>query len=92
MSLRKATNAAEVWRVAVLPNTSPVLVLKAAYSDSVPCLKYSKPWRSARPGDSGRTGPVALDSVWVLAIHGATSRRSRSLIGWYRRPLAVQSA
>jgi len=25
-----------VWRAAVLPSTSPVLVLKAAYNDSVP--------------------------------------------------------
>jgi hypothetical protein len=30
MSVRKATNSAEVWRAAVLPNTSPVLVLNAA--------------------------------------------------------------
>jgi hypothetical protein len=39
-SARKATNSAEVWRVAVLPSTSPVLVLIAAYSDNgdnVPC-------------------------------------------------------
>ena len=35
MSVRNATNSAEVWRAAVLPSTSPVLVLKAAYSDSV---------------------------------------------------------
>jgi hypothetical protein len=26
----------EVWRVAVLPKTSPVLVLNAAYNESVP--------------------------------------------------------
>ena len=30
MSVRKATNSAEVCRSAVLPSTSPVLVLKAA--------------------------------------------------------------
>ena len=36
MSMRKATNSADVCRAAVLPSTSPVLVLKAAYSDSVP--------------------------------------------------------
>ena len=34
--MRKATNSAEVWREAVLPNTSPVWVLKAAYKESVP--------------------------------------------------------
>ena len=37
MSARNATNCAEVWCCAVLPNTSPVLVLKAAYNGSVPC-------------------------------------------------------
>jgi hypothetical protein len=36
MSARNATNSAEVCRVAVLPNISPVLVLNAAYNDSVP--------------------------------------------------------
>src|SRR5262252_423038 len=36
MSVRKATNSDEVCRAAVLPSTSPVLVLNAAYSDSVP--------------------------------------------------------
>jgi hypothetical protein len=36
MSARKATNSAEVCRAAVLPSTSPVLVLSAAYRDSVP--------------------------------------------------------
>ena len=35
-SVRKATNSAEVWRAAVLPNTSPVLVLNAAYRERVP--------------------------------------------------------
>jgi hypothetical protein len=34
--VRNATNSAEVWRAAVLPSTSPVLVLKAAYKESVP--------------------------------------------------------
>lgn len=48
----------DVWLVAVLPKTSPVLVLKAAYSESVPCRKYSKPYRSARPGVSGSTGSL----------------------------------
>lgn len=43
MSLRRDTSSAEVWRAAVLPSTSPVLVLKVAYRDSVLCLKYSKP-------------------------------------------------
>src|ERR1700745_2377581 len=37
MSARKATNSAEVCRAAVLPSTSPVLVLNAAYRDNVPC-------------------------------------------------------
>src|SRR6266446_4809597 len=36
MSVRNATNSAEVCRAAVLPRTSPVLVLKAAYSKTVP--------------------------------------------------------
>ena len=36
MSVRNATNSAEVWGVAVLPNTSPVLVLKAAYNGNPP--------------------------------------------------------
>src|SRR5215831_5985542 len=33
---QKATNSAEVWRAVVLPSTSPVLVLNAAYRDNVP--------------------------------------------------------
>ena len=33
---QKATNSAEVWRAVVLPSTSPVLVLNAAYTDNVP--------------------------------------------------------
>jgi len=37
MSVRRATNSAELSRAAVLPSTSPVLVLKATHSDSVPC-------------------------------------------------------
>jgi len=37
MSVRKATNSAEVCSSAVLPMTSPVFVLKAAYRDKVPC-------------------------------------------------------
>jgi hypothetical protein len=36
MSVRNATNSADVWRVAVFPSTSPVFVLNAAYSESVP--------------------------------------------------------
>ena len=35
-SVRNATNSAEVCRCAVLPNTSPVFVLNAAYRDNVP--------------------------------------------------------
>src|SRR5215468_12186230 len=42
---------------AVLPSTSPVLVSNAAYRDSVPCRTYSKPCRSARPGE-GNTGSL----------------------------------
>src|SRR4051812_11832605 len=67
MSVRKATNSAEVWRAAVLPITSPVLVLKAAYSDSVPCLKYSNPCRSTRPGDSGSTGSLR-SNAWIAVF------------------------
>ena len=52
MSARNATNSADVCRTAVFPSTSPVLVSNAAYKDSVPCRKYSKPCRSARPGES----------------------------------------
>ncbi len=40
-------------RGAVLPMTSPVAVLSAANRLSVPLRLYSKPWLSARPGDSG---------------------------------------
>src|SRR5437660_11194653 len=47
MSARNATNSGEVCRAAVFPSTSPVLVSNAAYRDSVPCRKYSKPCRSA---------------------------------------------
>jgi len=56
-SARNATNSADVCRAAVLPSTSPVLVSNA-YKDSVPCRKYSKPCRSARPGESGNTGSL----------------------------------
>ena len=37
MSVRRATNFAEACRSWVLPNTSRVCVLKAAYRDKVPC-------------------------------------------------------
>src|SRR4029077_3595923 len=67
MSARKATNSAEVCRAAVLPSTSPVLVLNAAYRDNVPCRCYSKPCRSARPGDSGRTGSLR-SSAWIAVF------------------------
>lgn len=36
MPVRNATRSVEVFRSAVLPSTSPGLVLKAAYSDNVP--------------------------------------------------------
>lgn len=39
MSVRKPSNSAEVWRVAILPGTSQVWVLDAAYSDSVTTTK-----------------------------------------------------
>ena len=59
----------------VLPITSPVSVLKAACSDSVPCLKYSNPWRSARPGDSGNTGSLR-SSAWI-AVFSSTLNTAR---------------
>jgi hypothetical protein len=52
-SARKATNWALVCLGAVMPSTSPVAVFSAANRLSVPFLLYSKPWLSARPGDSG---------------------------------------
>ena len=60
------------------PAPSPVLVLNAAYSDSVPCRKYSKPWRSARPGDSGSTGSLR-SSAWIarLLVHAEHRRMLR---------------
>ena len=36
-SCKKATNSRLVWRAAVLPWTRPVVVLSAAYKESVPC-------------------------------------------------------
>ena len=62
-----ATNSADVFRTAVLPSTSPVLVSNAAYRDSVPFRKYSKPCRSARPGESGNTGSLR-SSAWIAVI------------------------
>src|SRR3954468_19209984 len=84
MSVKKATNSAEVWRCAVRPSTSPVLVLKAAYSDSVPCLKYSKPWRSARPGDKGRTGSLR-SSAW-MAVFSSTLNTAACCGGFRVQP------
>ena len=55
MLVRKATNCSLVWRGTVLPSTSPVAVLSAANRLSVPLRSYSKPWLSARPGDSATT-------------------------------------
>ena len=77
--------AAEVWRCAVRPSTSPVLVLKAAYSDSVPCLKYSKPWRSARPGDKGRTGSLR-SSAW-MAVFSSTLNTAACCGGFRYSPI-----
>ena len=85
MSVRNATNSAEVWRAAVLPSTSPVLVLNAAYSDSVPCRKYSKPCRSARPGDSGSTGSLR-SSAWI-AVFSSTQNTAACSGGFKYSPI-----
>jgi hypothetical protein len=37
-------------------SATTALLFNAANSDSVPGRAYSKPWRSARPGDNGNTG------------------------------------
>ena len=63
-----------VCRAAVLPSTSPVFVLKAAYKDSVPCRKYSNPWRSARPGDSA-AAPSCDPGLGWRSSHPRRTRR-----------------
>jgi hypothetical protein len=60
---------------AVLSSTSPVLVLKATYSESVPCLKYSNQWRSVRPGDSGSTDSFAAKHLNRSFLIDAEHRR-----------------
>jgi hypothetical protein len=54
--VRNCTKSALVCRAVVWPTTVPVWGSSAAYSESVPCRWYSKPCRSARPGDIGNTG------------------------------------
>ena len=54
-----------VWREAVLPITSPVAVFNAPNKLSVPLRLYSKPWLSARPGDSMRS---LRSSAWIAVF------------------------
>jgi hypothetical protein len=53
--------------------------LNAAYSDSVPWRKYSKPWRSARPGDSGNTGSNRIHDTDDLVPWHQRQVRQRQL-------------
>src|SRR5258708_28418733 len=62
--------------------TSPVRVSSAAYNERVPCRKYSKPCRSALPGERGKTGSSrskveGLDSAFL--IHAENCRVQRWL-------------
>src|ERR1700690_602937 len=85
MSVRNATNSAAVCRAAVLPSTSPVLVSNAAYNDSVPCRKHSKPCRSARPGESGNTG--SLRSSALIAVFSSTQKTAACAGGFRYSPM-----
>src|SRR3954471_9203448 len=77
---RKAIKAALVCRSAVLPCTLPVFTSSAAYNDRVPLRRYSKPWRSSRPGDRGSTGSKRSKRLnggfLVHAKHSRMLRRS----------------
>ncbi len=67
------------------PALRPVLVLKAAYSDSVPCRKYSKPWRSARPGDSGKHRSLR-SNAWI-AVFSSTQNTAACCGGFRYSPM-----
>ena len=41
--------------------------LKGGIQRRVPCRAYSKPWRSARPGESGKIGSVR-SSAWITVF------------------------
>src|ERR1700719_276 len=79
--VRKSTNSALVCRAVVLPMTSPVRVSSAAYSESVPGRKYSKPCRSALPGESGKTGS-SRSSAWIALF--SSTQNTAALSGGFR--------
>src|SRR6516162_2615001 len=61
--------------------TSPVRVFSAAYSESVPWRKYSKPCRSALPGESGKTGS-SRSSAWIALF--SSTQNTAALTGGLR--------
>jgi hypothetical protein len=73
------------WRSAVLPSTLPVLMLSAAYNDSVPWRQYSNPCRSARPGDSGNTGSKR-SNAWI-AVFSSTQNTAACCGGFMYSPM-----
>ena len=68
-----------------MPNTSPVAVFNAANRLSVPFLLYSKPWLSARPGDSGSIRSF-LSSAWI-AVFSSTQKMAACAGGFRYRPI-----
>src|ERR1700738_856361 len=61
--------------------TPPLRVSSAAYSESVPGRKYSKPCRSARPGESDKTGS-SRSSAWIALF--SSTQNTAALSGGFQ--------
>ena len=68
-----------------MPSTSPVAVFSAANRLSVPLRLYSKPWLSARPGDSGSIRSLR-SSAWI-AVFSSTQNTAACAGGFRYSPI-----